>query len=76
MMTDNSYKVYITCLDRDKYGNPTKDYILAKLLYKKLEKGNPYIFDLEMRSRRQKRSYLHFTRPDCLRSFGGNDSGG
>lgn len=38
MMTDNSYKVYITCLDRDKYGNPTKDYILAKLLYKKLEK--------------------------------------
>ncbi len=42
-MPGNFYKVYITCLDKDN-GTLTKDYMLAKQLYRKLEQKNIHTF--------------------------------
>ena len=43
-MSSNFYKVYIACLTRDPSGILTRDYMVAKMLYRKLEQKGIHTF--------------------------------
>lgn len=43
-MSNSFYKVYITCMTKDSDGCLTKDYMLAKQLYRKLEQKGIHVF--------------------------------